>query len=179
VRNRNETVTENMGLVYSVAGAYERQGRQCGLEFDDLVSYGSIGLIEAAERYDTARGTKFSTYATALIRGRVLDALRSNHRPATLPLDDVDEGFDPDTVINQVSMQEYDRQELDRRLVGIALPELLVSLPEMERQVLILHYNHGMSYEDIAKKRKVTRSWVQQIADRAIRRLRRKLDIVE
>lgn len=48
------------------------------LEYDDLVSAGSIGLIDAVERYDPARNVKFSTYAAYRIRGSILDFLRSN-----------------------------------------------------------------------------------------------------
>jgi len=43
---------------------------------DDLVSHGTIGLIKAVDRYDPGRGVKFETYAIAVIRGAVLEALR-------------------------------------------------------------------------------------------------------
>jgi RNA polymerase sigma factor for flagellar operon FliA len=45
--------------------------------YDDAVSQGLIGLIEAVDRFDPKYGTQFSTYATLLVRGRVLDFLRS------------------------------------------------------------------------------------------------------
>jgi len=44
---------------------------------EDLVSHGIIGLINALDRFDPARGVKFETYATSVIRGAVLEALRS------------------------------------------------------------------------------------------------------
>jgi RNA polymerase sigma factor FliA len=43
---------------------------------DDLVSHGTIGLIKAVDRFDPRRGVKFETYAIAVIRGAVLEALR-------------------------------------------------------------------------------------------------------
>lgn len=43
---------------------------------DDLVSHGTIGLIKAVDRFDARRGVKFETYAIAVIRGAVLEALR-------------------------------------------------------------------------------------------------------
>jgi RNA polymerase sigma factor FliA len=43
---------------------------------DDLVSHGTIGLIKAVDRFDPRRGAKFETYAIAVIRGAVLEALR-------------------------------------------------------------------------------------------------------
>lgn len=55
------------------------------VDYDDLVSYGTIGLIEAVERFDPERGTPFKVYAVARIRGAILDALRDLDRlPRTL-----------------------------------------------------------------------------------------------
>lgn len=47
------------------------------LDYQDLLSHGVTGLIEAVDRYDPARGVTFETYASQRIRGAVLDALRS------------------------------------------------------------------------------------------------------
>ncbi len=46
-------------------------------EHDDLLGYGTIGLIEAVDRFDPARGVGFETFATERIRGSVIDALRA------------------------------------------------------------------------------------------------------
>lgn len=46
------------------------------VEFDDLVSYGILGLIDAIDKYDTARNVKFKTYAKTRIRGAIFDELR-------------------------------------------------------------------------------------------------------
>lgn len=46
------------------------------LETEDLVSYGMMGLINAVDRYDPARGVRFEAFATARIRGEVIDQLR-------------------------------------------------------------------------------------------------------
>jgi len=43
---------------------------------EDLVSYGTMGLMEAVERYDLSRGLKFETYAVTRIRGAIIDQLR-------------------------------------------------------------------------------------------------------
>jgi len=47
------------------------------LDFEDLVSYGSIGLFEAVDRFDSTRNNQFSTFADYRIRGAMFDALRS------------------------------------------------------------------------------------------------------
>ncbi len=47
------------------------------VERDDLIGYGTIGLLEALERFDDSRGVKFESYAVMRIRGAILDALRT------------------------------------------------------------------------------------------------------
>lgn len=47
------------------------------IEIDDLISAGTIGLIDAVEKYDPSRGIKFKTYSEFRIRGAILDELRS------------------------------------------------------------------------------------------------------
>lgn len=47
------------------------------LTYDDLASYGYIGLIEAVDRYDPTRGVKFLSYAVSRIKGSIYDELRS------------------------------------------------------------------------------------------------------
>jgi len=64
---RNSFVEENMGLVYSCARRL--QGK--GVDFDDLVQAGSVGLIKAADGFDQNRGLAFSTYAVPVILGEI------------------------------------------------------------------------------------------------------------
>ena len=64
-------------LVKYVAGRVAI-GLPSNVEFDDLVSYGVFGLMDAIEKFDPSRGIKFETYAIARIRGAILDGLRSN-----------------------------------------------------------------------------------------------------
>ena len=47
------------------------------VEFDDLVSYGTFGLLDAIDKFEPERGFKFETYAAMRIRGAILDGLRS------------------------------------------------------------------------------------------------------
>lgn len=50
------------------------------LDYEDILSYGTIGLIEALDRYDGSKGVKFETYAISRIRGSIIDALRALDR---------------------------------------------------------------------------------------------------
>ena len=73
---RNRLVLTYAPLVKFVAG---RVGAKLPdyVEESDLISYGLIGLMNAIERYDPARGIKFETYAVTRIRGSIIDELRS------------------------------------------------------------------------------------------------------
>ncbi len=55
----------------------ERLSPATTIQYDDLVSWGAIGLLEAFDRYEEDRGVRFGTYAEHRIRGAMYDALRS------------------------------------------------------------------------------------------------------
>lgn len=51
-------------------------GKPPGVESEDLISFGILGLIDAIEKFDPSKGLKFETYATLRIRGAIIDELR-------------------------------------------------------------------------------------------------------
>ena len=75
-RDRDRLVEQHLSLVQSVARKLKKQ-ITARIDFDDLVGYGSKGLIEAAERFDPRHGVAFSTFAYYRIRGAMLDGLRT------------------------------------------------------------------------------------------------------
>jgi RNA polymerase sigma factor for flagellar operon FliA len=76
VTARTQLIARYSPLVKLVARRALRQ-LPANLEEGDLVSYGFFGLISAMERFDPSRGVKFETFASARIRGAMLDELRS------------------------------------------------------------------------------------------------------
>ena len=64
---RNNLVEKNLGLVHSCANRF--RGR--GVEYDDLFQAGCVGLIKAADNFDSSRGFSFSTYAVPVILGEI------------------------------------------------------------------------------------------------------------
>lgn len=74
--NRDALILDYMNLVRYVASKVG-QGLPQNVEQNDLVSYGTFGLIDAIERFDPTRGFKFETFAISRIRGAMLDELRS------------------------------------------------------------------------------------------------------
>ena len=72
---REKLIIEYSPLVKIVAG---KMSMYLGnnVEYDDLVSYGIFGLIDAIDKYDYGKGIKFETYASLRIRGSILDQIR-------------------------------------------------------------------------------------------------------
>lgn len=69
-----ELIKDNMGLVKSIVMRF----RDRGVEYDDLVQIGSIGMIKAARSFDFSYNNAFSTYAVPLITGEILRFLRDD-----------------------------------------------------------------------------------------------------
>lgn len=72
---RNEIITEYANLVNIVASKLQIYF-EGNTEYEDLVSYGIFGLIDAIDKYDKKMETKFETYASLRIRGSILDHIR-------------------------------------------------------------------------------------------------------
>lgn len=73
--DRDQLILDHLPLLHHIVGrmAFDIPGR---IERDDLLGWGMIGLVAAADSWDASRGLKFSTYAFPKIRGAILDELR-------------------------------------------------------------------------------------------------------
>lgn len=73
---RERLIVQHTPLVKYVIGRLAIHLPQV-IDYEDVLSYGTLGLIQALDRFDHSRGVKFQSYAVMRIRGAILDALRS------------------------------------------------------------------------------------------------------
>lgn len=108
-------IRANLRFVISVAKQYQNQG----LPLADLINEGNLGLIKAAERFDSTKGFKFISYAVWWIRQAILQSLAEHARLVKLPQNKVDS---ISKITNAFSRLE---QEFQREPTAMELADLL------------------------------------------------------
>ena len=78
---RNRLIEGNLRFVIQVARNYQGMG----LELEDLIGFGNIGLFEAADRFDPSKNVKFITFAVWYIRAEIQKALNDLSRVVRIP----------------------------------------------------------------------------------------------
>ena len=77
VDGKEKIIQEYIPLVKYIASRV-MFGKNKYMEYEDLVSYGLIGLMDALNKFDSTKGMKFSSYASIRIKGAMIDELRKN-----------------------------------------------------------------------------------------------------
>lgn len=72
--DKEKYILDNINLVRYIASKYKNNS--IGIEYEDLVSYGTVGLLEAFNTFDDTKGCKFSSYASLKIRASIIDEIR-------------------------------------------------------------------------------------------------------
>ncbi len=176
---RSEIIRENMPLVLAMA----KRTRIRGVDPADLISEGSLALMRASNKFDCARGYKFSTYACrAILKSFSRVATRTSNYRGRFPVE-----FDP--ALEKSTHLERRRKEVKEACVD-ELRSILngkkSSLSDVERKVIQARFaldnpgadaaNKGKTLEQVGEMIGVTKERVRQIQNKALDKLRVALD---
>lgn len=140
-------------------------------EYDDLHQAGAIGLLQAMDSFDAARGVPFRAYATLRIRGAILDSIRRRHyRNAThLPItEQVAEmpGTGAETIERQV----------ERAQQAAVIERAKEGLQPNERKVIEIYFEQDGKLDGIGAALGVKQSRSSQVLQMAKRSMKRELE---
>jgi len=111
----HKLMLHNSKLVVKIAGAYVNMG----LDMDDLVSEGNIGLYEAACRFDPEKGAKFSSYSSFWIKQRIRKALTTKSRNIRVPNSSLEKFNEVIAFINKYEEQNGTKPSIEEIAKGI------------------------------------------------------------
>jgi RNA polymerase primary sigma factor len=187
-RALNKLVEANLRFVVKLAAGY----RGSGLEMDDLISEGNLGMMKAAAKFAPRRGSRFVSYAAPFIRQHMERAIEQQNGLAKIPRDadvadrtanrrpmSVDAPMNGRTNMSLLSVLVNTNSPMaDSRVYSEAIEQAvefaLLTLSERERQVVNAFFGIEQEHEtlaEIAEDMGLKRERVRQIRDRALRRI--------
>ena len=177
---RQTLIERNLRLVVYISKRFENTG----VNIEDLISIGTIGLIKAINTYKTDKNIKLATYASRCIENEILMYLRkSSSQRNEVSLDeplntdwDGNElllsdvlGTDADTVMRPIEA------DVDRQLLDTAIGKL----SEREREIIVLRYglcgHKEQTQKEVADKMGISQSYISRLEKRIINRLKREI----
>lgn len=137
----------------------------------DAVQEGTVGLIEAVERFDYRRNVAFPLFAVHRIRGEIVDYLNKEGSMASLSIDEPDEnGL---TLREMLPDEDVDiAEQTGRRLLFEHVAKTLQRLPQKEQAVLEGVYLQDKQQKYLARDMDVSLPYVYRLQKRGIRRVR-------
>ena len=173
---RVKLIEHNLRLVVFLSKKYENTG----VDLEDLVSIGTIGLIKGVNTYKLDKNIKLATYASRCIDNEILMFLRKNKKRKTevsfednlsydsegneLHLEDI-LGTENDIVTKSLE------DETDKKI----LYEEINKLNERDRQIMILRYglfnNEELTQKDVADMLGISQSYISRIEKKVIKRI--------
>lgn len=178
---RNQLIEHNLRLVAHIVKKYYATGA----EQEDLISIGTIGLIKAVSTFKSDKKIRLATYASRCIENEILMFFRnikksSQDIPFSEPID-TDKDGNPLTLIDTIADKQDVAEEIDLKLKLERLQKIMPSaLDKREKQIITMRYglsgNEELTQNEIAKKLKISRSYVSRIEKAALLKLRKKFD---
>jgi RNA polymerase sporulation-specific sigma factor len=180
---RQTLIEHNLRLVAYIARRFENTG----INIEDLISIGTIGLIKSVNTYRSDKNIKLATYASRCIENEILMYLRKNAKERTevsfdeplntdwdgneLLLSDI-LGTDADVVMRPIE------EDVERSLLAAAIEKLSAR----EREIITLRFGLGggeeQTQKEVADRLGISQSYISRLEKRIILRLRRELEQV-
>jgi RNA polymerase sporulation-specific sigma factor len=174
-------IERNLRLVVYIARKFENTG----INIEDLISIGTIGLIKAVNTFDTEKKIKLATYASRCIENEILMYLRRNNKIRSEVSFDEPLNIDWDgneLLLSDVLGTEEDviyrniEDEVDRKLLINALSKL----NDRERKIMELRFGltggEEKTQKDVADLLGISQSYISRLEKRIIKRLRKEFN---
>ena len=177
---KQQLIVHNLRLVVYIARRFENTG----INIEDLISIGTIGLIKAVGTYQPAKNIKLATYASRCIENEILMYLRKCSAQKTEV--SIDEPLNTDWDGNELLLSDIlgtDGQEIVRPLEDDADREMLHTaismLADREKQIILMRFGFigGTEYtqKEVADMMGISQSYISRLEKRIIARLHREM----
>ncbi len=177
---RKLLIEHNLRLVVFIAKRFENTG----VNIEDLISIGTIGLIKAINTFQSGKNIKLATYASRCIENEILMHLRKISTQRTEV--SFDEPLNTDWDGNELLLSDIlgtDVDEVSRPLEDDAdrqmLMEAVAALNEREKKIILLRFGlpNGREYtqKEVADLLGISQSYISRLEKRIIERLRREM----
>ena len=177
---RQLLIEHNLRLVVYISKRFENTG----INIEDLISIGTIGLIKAVNTFNSGKNIKLATYASRCIENEILMYLRKINAQRTEV--SFDEPLNTDWDGNELLLSDIlgtDEDEVYRPLEDDAdrqmLMEAIDSLEAREREIILLRFGlpQGREYtqKEVADMLGISQSYISRLEKRIIDRLRREM----
>ena len=176
-RARAKLIEHNLRLVVFLAKKYENTG----VDLEDLVSIGSVGLIKGVNTYKLGKNIKLATYASRCIDNEILMFLRKNkRRKSEISFED---SLSYDAEGNELHLEDVlgtDEDIVTKGLLEETEKKLVYSeinkLNDRDKKIMIMRYglfnNEEMTQKDVARILGISQSYISRIEKKVIRRLK-------
>ena len=174
---RNVLIEHNLRLVVFLSKKYENTG----LDLEDLVSIGTIGLIKGIKTYKRDKNIKLATYASRCIDNEILMFLRKNKKIKTEVSLEESLSFDPDG--NELKLEDVLGTEKDvvtKRIEEETEKKLMMEeinkLPVRDKEIIVLRYGldgkKALTQKEVAEILGISQSYISRIEKKVIRKLK-------
>lgn len=174
---RDRLIEHNLRLVVFLAKKYENTG----VDLEDLVSIGTIGLIKGIKTYRMDKNIKLATYASRCIDNEILMYLRKNKKVRAEV--SIDESLAYDADGNELRLedvlgtpQDLVTKALESKTEKNYLLHEIMKLSERDRKIMMMRYGllgeKELTQKDVALKLGISQSYISRIEKKVIRKLK-------